>query len=286
MASIEIKRLLHLDALPKEPVTPYEHAKKLWRTIYPRKKPGSTKSVFMHFTQRRSEPDSSKPGVPIRSQEQRVFLNLTYPYWSLFPELDNFAASLSMSPKPEDISFKLTVFAPPPSPQLNKDKFYPILTIREIPAARNCDGEPTAYNLHILGAGENNLYSGKLDCQLVGFDPQEGPRWEKFSDWHEGARGDIAWRQRFTCGVLKTLTAIAELNPKEAASYTQTTWASIEEQKKNLSWRRRIWVRSRDTGAIWPEDQTLYLSRLVSRRDPEGGDTQFRDALSAYFQTP
>lgn len=155
------RRLQTREVVGKED-SPYDNAQQLLRILAPVRRIDPLKSGFLEFSS-----FYDREGVKPENEEQKVFCNLLKPYRSLFPELDSFFVSLSLSNKSDDVSFKLTIFAPPPSPQFTHDKPYPVLTIRELPEQKYY-GTRFPYNVVILG--ESKLYTGKLDQEFVGID--------------------------------------------------------------------------------------------------------------------
>lgn len=237
--------------VPREPVTPYEHARRLWETVAPGRKLDPVESVFLHFS-------FAQSGVQPEGREQNIFTYLLGPYRSLFPELDIFTVSLSMSHESDDISFKLAVFAPPPSPQLNQDKPYPILVVRELPEQRDYDPR-IPYNLLILA--DDQLCTGKLSRELVGFDQEAGLLWQGWEKWHEGSQGDIDWRRQFTSEALRLLTKIADTNRDYLSTFNREVQTHFRRQEKSISWWHRSWWDRLHPGAVWPESLELYHIR-------------------------
>lgn len=242
---------LQLRETAKEPVTPYEHAERLWGTIAPGRKTDPVESAFFTF-------HYNETGIRAEGREQNIFAGLTRPYQSLFPELDIFTVSLSMGGKLDDVSFKATIFAPPPSPQFNHNRPYPILVVRELPQQRRGE-DPTPYNLLVLV--ENELYTGRLDKELLGFDSKRGLLVQEFKDWHEEVKGDIEWRRLFTTETLRLFTKIVEPAKETIAHSNREIQAHFREKERAVSWWSRTWGDRLHPGAVRPEDLQLCMTR-------------------------
>lgn len=239
--------------VPREPITPYEHAKRLWEYTTSGRKTDSVETAFFRFQ------FVDDNGVNTKGREQNVFTNLLKPYRGLFPELDGFNVSLSVGDEIDDISFKLAVFAPEPSPKFNHDKPYPVFVVRELPRLRRSEST-TPYNLLILG--ESELYSGKLDNELVGLNEQAEPVWQRFEEWHEEVRGSVRWRTLFTTEMLKLFTHIVEPSMDYLGKYNQEVLDHYKEREKAVSWWNRTSVHRLHPAAVWPEAMELYYSRV------------------------
>ncbi|TSC66499.1 MAG: hypothetical protein CEO21_172 [Microgenomates group bacterium Gr01-1014_80] len=240
---------------PKEPVTPYEHAKKLWETLTSGRKIDSVEAAYLRFHY------NSENGIRPENVEQNLLGYLLRPYRGLFPELETFTTSISIGDKDDDISFKLTVFAPPPSPQFNQNKGYPVLTIRELPEVQRGVGDhKIPYKMLILGEGD--LYTGRLSQELVEFNFQSGPLWNGLEEWSDELRGDVEWRKRFTCEAIKYFTRIAEMNPDLLSEFNRGVQSHFRKQEKAVSWWSRTWGDRLHPGAVWPETLNLYYTRV------------------------
>lgn len=241
----------------KEPVTPYEHAKKLLETLAPGREIDSVESVFLRvgFT-------TGVDDIGPKTIGQEAFLDLLQPHRSLFPELDAFDIALSMDHPEADVSFKLSIFAPPPSPQFNQEKPYPILVIRELPGEKGypCDS-PIPYNLSILG--EDELYTGRLNRELVGFSQEEGLLWQGWNEWSDELRGDLEVRRQFTIEVIKLLTKLAEPHREELAEHNRSIQRYFKERERLVPWWNRSRLHGLHPAAVWPDDSELHIYRMV-----------------------
>lgn len=247
--------------------TPYGNAKRLWRVLAPERKIDPLKSAFLKFN---SFYDGE--GVKPENEEQTIFCNLLNPYRSLFPELDTFFVALSLSDKSDDISFKLTVFAPPLSQQVTNDSPYSILTILELPEQKRYGGGRIPYNVVILGESKNGLYTGKLDQEFVGIDSEKEGIFKEHKKWSDEPEGDPAWRSHFASETLKFLTRIAETNREGVVSSNQDAQLDFKQHEKEVPWWRRIIAdeRERQPGAVWPNNTNLAMMRLfTSKHAPE-----------------
>lgn len=256
------RQKLQVKEAPKEPVTPYAYAQRLWDTIDSHREIDPVESALFefHFTEK---------GVKAENEEQDLFTRLMLPYRSLFPELGTFAVSLSIGQVTDNISFKVAVFASPPSPRFNQKEFYPVLAVRELPQQKGGDlfapGE-SPYNLLILA--ESDLYSGQLDQELLGLDQDHEPSWQAFKEWHEGLRGDVGWRRQFAIETLKYLTNIVEPARECVADYNKQLQAEFRRREKSVPWwDRTLWDRMHP-GAVWPDDMVLFDTRRFSSRPP------------------
>lgn len=234
-----------------EQVTPYNYAKRLYATLAPDRKIDPKKSVYLGFR-------FDLSGIQAEGQKQRAFTSLLYPYRSLFSEHDIFTVSLSMDRPSSDISFKAEIWAAPPSPRFNHNKPYPIFAFHEIPQ-RGGGEYATPYNLLILREGER--YSGKLDAELLDFDPAKGISVRRFTDWKEAAEGDVEWRKQFACGVLQLFTRIAELNREASVQYNQDQFLELDRQRRSMPWWKRFLQERVYPGAVLPESVALYIAR-------------------------
>lgn len=234
--------------------TPYGNAQRLWRVLAPDRKIDPLKSAFLQFSSTYDE------GVKTQSKEQNVFCNLLNPYRSLFPELDGFFVSLSLSNKADDISFKLTVFAPPPSPQFTHDNPYTVLKILESPEQKRYEGGRIPYNVVILR--ESKLYTGKLDQEFVGIDSvkKEGI-FKEHKRWSDEPQGDPLWRRHFASETLKFLTSIAETGRRDTVNSNQKTQLAFKHHEQQVQWWKRGFSDIRQPGAVWPDNVNLGLKR-------------------------
>lgn len=235
--------------------TPYGNAQRLWNALAPERKTDPLKSAFLEFSSFDGE-----GGVRTQSEEQNIFCNLLNPYRSLFPQFDSFLVSLSLSNKADDISFRLTVFAPPPSPQFTQDNPYPVFTIMELPEQKRY-GTRIPYNVLILG--ESKLYTGELDQEFVGLGPEKEGIFKEHKKWSDEPQGDPAWLSHFASETLKFLTNIAETDREGVVSFNQDAQLAHKQHKKEAPWWRRIIAdeRERQAGAVWPANTNLFLHR-------------------------
>jgi len=235
--------------------TPYGNAQRLWRSLAPDRKIDPLKSAFLKFT---SAYDGE--GVKPQNEEQTIFCNLLNPYRSLFPEWDSFLVSLSLSHPSDDVSFKLTVFAPPPSPEFNFDKPYSVLTILELPEQKRYYGNHVPYNVVILR--ESKLYTGKLDQEFVGLGPQKEGIFKELKQWHDEPQGDPGWRRNFASETLKFLTSIVGTNGECSIISNQDAQLAFKQREKEVPWWKKSWSDKRQLGAVYPDNTNLSVMRL------------------------
>lgn len=240
---------------------PYGNAQRLWRVLAPERKIDPLKSAFLKFSSTYNE------GVKTQSEEQNVFCNLLNPYRSLFRELDSFFVSLSLSNKSDDVSFRLTVFAPPLSQQVTHDASYAVLTILELPEQKHY-GVSIPYNVVILAESRDGLYTGELDQEFVGLNPQKEGIFREHKQWSDELQGDPLWRSHFASETLKFLTSIAETDREGSVNWNREAQVAFKEREKEAPWWRKIVSdeRKRQPGSIWPENTNLTMMRLLKSK--------------------
>ena len=237
--------------------TPYGNAQRLWRVLAPERKIGHLKCAFLQF----NSPYDGE-GVRPESEEQRIFFNLLNPYRSLFPELDNFLISLSLSYKSDDVSFRLTVFAPPKSQLITHDSPYPVLAIMELPEQKRHKGGTSPYNVVILT--ESELYTDRLDQEFVGLNSERERVFRKNYKWSDESQGDSLWRAQFASETLKFLTNIAETDREGVINCNQEAQLAFKHREKEVPWWRKRPSDKRQPGAVWPDNVNLGVMRIYT----------------------
>lgn len=245
--------------------TPYGNAQRLWKVLAPERKIDPLKSAFLKFSSIYDE--GYDEGVKTQSEEQNIFCNLLNPYRSLFPQFDGFFVSLSLSNKADDISFKLTVFAPPLSQQVTHDAPYSVLTILELPEQKYY-GVRIPYNVVILGESKDGLYTGKLDQEFVGLDSEKAGIFKEHKKWSDEPEGDPLWRRHFASETLKFLTSIAERG-KCTVSSNQDAQLAFKQREQQVPWRKRSDSDKRQLGAVWPDNTNLAMMRISMSKLPQ-----------------
>ena len=235
--------------------TPYGNAQRLWRVLALERKIDPVKSAFLAISS-----SSDHEGVLPENEAQTIFYNLLRPYTSLFPEFDSFLVSLSLSNKADDISFMLTVFAPPMSQQITHDNPYAVLKILELPEQKRYHGGRIPYNVLILR--ESELYTGTLDQELVGIDAEKGGILKECKNWIDESGGDVEWRRHFANETLKFLTSIAETEKEGVANWDREAQVALKEREQENPWWRRSLRDKRQTGAVFPDNSNLAMMRI------------------------
>lgn len=209
-------------------------------------------------------------GVSPETEGEWVFTKLLKPYRGLFSELDQFCASLSIYHEKAGISFKLVIFAPPPSPQFNQEWHYPILAIRELPEQRGYYNFPIPYNMLILSEGQ--LYTGRLDRQILGFQQGEGLFTQEFDNLLEEPQEDVNWRRQLAIETIKFLTRIHTEtgSGEEIVQLNHERHLDFRRQEQSVPWWKRSWTDRLNPGAVWPEELELDMMRRNIYRDDEG----------------
>ena len=235
--------------------TPYGNAQRLWRVLAPERKIDPLKSAFLQFNY-----SYDGEGVRPQNEEQAIFSSLLKPYRSLFGEFDNFSVSLSLSHKADDISFMLTVFAPPMSQQITHANPYSVLKILELPEQKRYQGGHIPYNVLIFR--ESELYAGRLDQELVGIDAEKGGILKERMEWSDEPQGDALWRRRFASETLKFLTSIAETEKEDVANWNREAQVAFKEREQENPWLRRSLRDKRQAGAVFPDNSNLAMMRI------------------------
>lgn len=240
--------------------TPYGNAQGLWRVLAPGREINPLKSAFLRLGAYHDE------GVKTESEGQNIFSALLTPYIGLFPELDYFLVSLSLSGKSDDVSFKLTVFVPPQLQQSTHDSHYPVLMIRELPEQK-LGGARIPYDMVIKVEGK--FYTGALDKDFVGLGPKKEGIFKERRTWLDRPEGDIEWRRHFASETLKLLTKIAETGKEDVVNSNREKQGVFREREKKVSLFTRTFWDKRQPGAVWPDNINLSMMRRFPPNQPQ-----------------